>query len=384
MQRIAHQERPDWQARAERNGFKFHTIEGERYWDERHYYAFTLDQVEKDLEAPTEELHHMCLDLVGRVVRDEQLLKRLGIPEAFFDPIAESWREGHPHLYGRFDLVYDGKRPAKMIEANYDTPTSIYEAAAFQWDWLEDGMARGLLPQGSDQFNSIEERLGQAFQALRLKHPFYFASIDGSEEDKGTCDYLRAVAEKAGLQTEHIYLQEIGLQEGRFVDLQDRWIPHLFKLQPWEFIFEEEFGAAVAKSDTQFIEPMWKAIISNKGMLPLLWEMHRGHPNLLECHVDTTRSAPVPPGWVRKPFFSREGSNIELHTATGEREVVDGPYGNSPQILQRCAPLPRFGHDYTLIGSWVIGDCAAGIGIREDSTLVTKDSSRFVPHLILG
>ena len=79
MQRIAHQERPDWQSRAERNGFKFHTIEGERYWDERHYYAFTLDQVENDLEAPTEELHHMCLDLVGRVVRDEQLLKRLGI-----------------------------------------------------------------------------------------------------------------------------------------------------------------------------------------------------------------------------------------------------------------------------------------------------------------
>ncbi|HJE70263.1 glutathionylspermidine synthase family protein, partial [Pseudomonas oryzihabitans] len=158
--------------------------------------------------------------------------------------------------------------------------------------------------------------------------------------------------------------------------------PHLFKLHPWEFIFEEEFGAAVAKSDTQFIEPMWKAIISNKGMLPLLWEMHRGHPNLLECHVDTTCSAPVPPGWVRKPFFSREGSNIELHTATGEREVVDGPYGDSPQILQRCAPLPRFGQDYTLIGSWVIGDCAAGIGIREDSTLVTKDSSRFVPHLI--
>ncbi len=31
----------------------------------------------------------------------------------------------------------------------------------------------------------------------------------------------------------------------------------------------------------------------------------------------------------------------------------------------------------------VIGDQAAGIGVREDNSLITKDSSRFLPHLIL-
>jgi glutathionylspermidine synthase len=45
--------------------------------------------------------------------------------------------------------------------------------------------------------------------------------------------------------------------------------------------------------------------------------------------------------------------------------------------------LPKFGDSYTLIGSWVIGDQAAGIGVREDNSLITKDSSRFLPHLIL-
>lgn len=52
----------------------------------------------------------------------------------------------------------------------------------------------------------------------------------------------------------------------------------------------------------------------------------------------------------------------------------------SPQFQ----PLPRFGDSYTLIGSWIIDDEAAGMGIREDNTLITKDTSRFVPHYIAG
>ncbi|WP_162874209.1 glutathionylspermidine synthase family protein, partial [Pseudomonas viridiflava] len=33
--------------------------------------------------------------------------------------------------------------------------------------------------------------------------------------------------------------------------------------------------------------------------------------------------------------------------------------------------------------SWVIGDLASGIGIREDDSLITKDSSRFLPHVVI-
>lgn len=62
----------------------------------------------------------------------------------------------------------------------------------------------------------------------------------------------------------------------------------------------------------------------------------------------------------------------------------DGHYTDAPYILQALAPLPKFGDSYTLIGSWVVGDVASGIGIREDDSLITKDSSRFVPHVVLG
>lgn len=384
MKRIQIAERQGWQAQAEHLGFKFHTIGGERYWDERNYYQFTLQQVEQHLEDPTKEIHEMCMDLVERVVENEHLLILLAIPSQFHDLVRTSWKEGHPHLYGRMDLTYNGSGPAKLLELNYDTPTSLYEAGAFQWLWLEDSMKRGVLPANADQFNSIQDRLLQAMATLRSDLPFYFSSVKESEEDKGTTDYLRDIAEQAGLQTEHIDIEDIGLNgAGRFTDLQERWIPRLFKLYPWEHMFLEEFGAAVPSCDTQFIEPAWKAILSNKAALALLWEYNKGHPNLLPAYFDKEPQRAVPAGWVRKPFFSREGANIELRTPEGLHEKEDGPYTDAPYIIQEYSPLPRFGDSYTLIGSWVIGDQPAGIGIREDDSLITKDSSRFVPHIIL-
>lgn len=162
MKKISIEERPDWRATAEREGFNFHTIDGERYWDERGYYLFTEQQITRDLEVPTQELHQMCLDAVARVVDSEELLHRLAIPEAFFDVIRASWKQGHPHLYGRFDFAYDGTGPAKMYEINADTPTSLMEAGAFQLLWLDEQMARGVLPAHASQFNSIAEDLVRA------------------------------------------------------------------------------------------------------------------------------------------------------------------------------------------------------------------------------
>lgn len=385
MRKVELAERPDWRTTALREGFAFHTIDGERYWDERGYYQFSEAQVMHDLHAPTAELHAMCLDAVGRIVESEALMARLAIPPAFFDLVRRSWLEGQAHLYGRFDFSYDGKGPAKLIEANYDTPTSLYEAAAFQLIWLEEQIQRGVLPAEASQFNTLADDLVQAFAAMPGHGDFYFSTISGSLEDRGTTDFLRKMAEHAGIRTRHIDLEDIGLDgEGRFVDLQGRAIARLFKLHAWEHMFHEDFGQAIAGCDTQFVEPPWKALISNKGILPLLWQWHEGHPNLLPAFVDHSPHLPVPKGWVRKPYFSREGANVDIRTAEGERVFEDGPYDDAPYILQGFAPLPKFGDSYTLIGSWVVGGRASGIGIREDDSLITKDSSRFLPHVVLG
>ncbi|WP_295973861.1 glutathionylspermidine synthase family protein [uncultured Xanthomonas sp.] len=383
MKRIAIVERGDWRAQAAEYGFRFHTIDGQRYWDERAYYAFNLRQIERDLEDPSAELHAMAMGLLDEIVASEALMQRLAIPPAFRDWIADSWRRREPHLYGRLDLAYDGRGPAKLYELNYDTPTSLFESAFFQWQWLEDQRAQGRLPDEADQFNSIHEALLERFAALAggLPPPLYFAAVRDSEEDQGTIAYLRDCAAQAGVGGELIAIEDIGLSsDGRYTDLDDTVIGALFKLYPLEDMFAERFGQALPGSGLRLLEPPWKALLSNKGILPLLWERHRGHPNLLPAVFDD--GSALPPGWVRKPLHSREGANIVLHLDDGRVLESDGPYAG-PYIRQQAHPLPAFEGRYPMVGSWIVGDRACGIGIREDDGPITRDSARFLPHAIV-
>ena len=119
MQRIACPERDDWQITAENAGFAFHTLDGERYWDERAYYAFTLEEIEHGIEAPTGEIHSMCLELVKRAMNDESVLRRLRIPQACWPILTDSWRRGDATLYGRFDFSFDGKGETARIQCRY-------------------------------------------------------------------------------------------------------------------------------------------------------------------------------------------------------------------------------------------------------------------------
>jgi len=60
-----------------------------------------------------------------------------------------------------------------------------------------------------------------------------------------------------------------------------------------------------------------------------------------------------------------------------------GDYGAEGFIFQELCKLPSFNGNHPVIGSWIIGQQPAGIGIRESNGLITDNLSRFVPHLIL-
>ena len=57
-------------------------------------------------------------------------------------------------------------------------------------------------------------------------------------------------------------------------------------------------------------------------------------------------------------------------------------YSEHPRILQAYTPLPDMGGFRPVIGSWIVGQACAGIGIREDRSRITQDLSRFKPHYI--
>jgi glutathionylspermidine synthase len=378
MHRISCEPRKNWKQKNEELGFLFHTDENV-YWDESVYYQFTAGQIEI-LESATEELYARCLDAVKYVIEND-LFQKFRIPEHVTGMIKKSWNEKLPSLYGRFDLAFDGVNPPKMLEFNADTPTSLFEAAIIQWYWLEDKFP------GNDQFNSIHEKLVEGWKknaGFFEEHPVYFTGLSQQLEDFVTIQYIRDCCIQAGLKTEFIPIEEIGWSDAGncFVDQNDIPIYNIFKLYPFEWMFEEEFSKNLVQDSIPavWIEPPWKAILSNKSILPVLWELFPHHKNLLPANFEEGRihSSTI----VKKPVFSREGANVKIYSSAMTLEETSGEYGKEGYIYQEYYKLPEFSGNFPVIGSWVIDHQSAGIGIRESKTRITTNTSRFVPHLI--
>lgn len=385
MQRIPVSERSGLAARAAEHGFEYSDRHGVTGWDESGYYQFTMRQIQEDLAAPAETLEGFCFEVVERAVNDEAILERLGIAEPFWDYLAQSWRDGEKNLTGRMDLSYDGAGPAKLLEYNADTPTALYESAVFQWEWLEQAAEEGLIPETSDQFNDVHEAIVQSFAVLEIEGLTHFACNTDIEDDKGTLEYLEECAGEAGLKTRLLAMSDIGLDDwGKFTDTEEDVITTLVKLYPWEWIMDEEFGRQVPASGVHFIEPPWKAILSNKGMLALLWEMFEGHPNLLPAYFEGDPGAEALAGtYVRKPLLGRQGANIQMYRDGALQLASEGPYGDGRQIVQGSATLPDYDGKYPLLGLWLIASKAAGLCIREGQSLITGPDASVVPHVIL-
>ncbi|MFZ6778244.1 glutathionylspermidine synthase family protein [Undibacterium sp. Ji83W] len=365
--------RTGWQQQFESLGFTYHSIDG-LYWDERYAYRFTADQVDT-LEQASLDLHQMSLQAVDHVVK-HGMQEKFAIPQAFWSQVEDSWRAKEFSLYGRFDLSWDGTGAPKMLEYNADTPTGLVESSVAQWYWLQD-----VFPD-ADQFNSLHEKLIAQWKKFPGKGLLHFACAGGNEEDEGNLSYLRDTAIQAGFATKQCAIESLGWDEdeGVFVDDLDSRIDNLFKLYPWEWLCREDFSNHLLKRPMRIIEPAWKMILSNKAILPILWELFPNHPNLLPAHFDAWR---ISGNHVKKPLYSREGENISIY-ANGEVMHTGGEYGEEGYIYQAYAPQPKFDDGitpaYTSIGAWIVGDEPAGIGIREDETLITKNTSRFIPH----
>lgn len=334
-----------------------------------------------------------------------------------------SRRDELPSVYARFDLRYDGTGPAKMLEYNADTPTSLVEAASPQWFWMEDRFP------GADQWNSLHERLVAAWKRqarLLPPGPLHFVHSEADElgEDLMTAAYLRETAQQAGIDTEALSVERIGWDplSGRFVDERMRFIRSCFKLYPWEWLTTDSFGPHVldtldnggSTGSTCWIEPAWKMLLSNKALLAVVWELYPGHPNLLPAYLDGPRELALSKGYVSKPLLGREGAGVLLHEPSTDTGADAGPApgagsgagpgagsgagpfagsGAGPGAggaradeaccYQELAPLPDFDGNRVVLGAWVVEDEAAGLGIRESAGPVTDEYARFLPHVIL-
>ncbi len=380
MKRNSIQPRENWQSIVEEQGLTFHTTADGAYWDESTYYSFTAPQIDL-IEEATNVLHEACAN-AGEYILFKEWFNKLAIPENAIELIKKSWERDDFSLFGRFDFIMGEDGFPKLLEYNADTPTSLLEASAIQWFWLEK-----VFPD-KDQFNSIHEKLVGAWgKWRRAKHVtrLHLTAAGTHLEDKQTVMYLQDTAHQAGLETEFLSLEEIGWDHSKeaFLDLKDRTITHLFKLHPWEFVLNDEFGKRVLRDEMNLIEPIWKMLFSNKGMMAILWDLFRNDssisrfllPAYFEAHPN------LGPDYVKKPLLSREGCNVTIFKNGKEVDFTDGEYGYEGFIYQKFAKGLDFGGFFPIIGSWLVEGVSCGIGIREDIKQITGNTSRFCPHV---
>jgi glutathionylspermidine synthase len=202
----------------------------------------------------------------------------------------------------------------------------------------------------------------------------------------------------------------------------------IFKLYPWEAMVNEEFGihAIDTYPNIRWIEPIWKMLLSNKGILPILWELYPNHDLLLPAYFEDTAPVTNKEGWqevvtngtgskaatnpgapgldsetwvpattshnltsyVRKPLLSREGANITWVHDGKTIVTTEGPY-TGRAIIQALAPASAFPDNlkpnakrFPVLGLWMVDQDCCGMGIRESGTPITDNLSSFIPHYI--
>ncbi|WP_207540187.1 glutathionylspermidine synthase family protein [Sabulicella rubraurantiaca] len=391
MERIEIAPRQDWAQRVAHYGLAYHSHGedpaqtqkgGGLWWHEGAFWK--ISEAEADLlDDATAELHNRCLDALDFLMTraPSRLQSEWGWPQWFIDAARASWRDRDPALMGRMDLAFDDERGAvKLLEINADTPTLCIETALVQWNWLEDCFP------GSDQFNSLHEKLLVRFKDLALRTggaPIHFAAYLHLVEEALHSIYWQDLARQAGITAIGLDLGQIGSDGTQLLDEDNNRIAFLHKLYPWEWAIRDEFGPLLASRAQGVLEPPWKAALSDKAILALLHEMFPDHPHILPAFLG--RHGEKMGQWVEKPCLGREGQNIRMTQNGKVVEATPGEYGTAKArwITQACTRLSQKDGWNAVIGSWVVGEGeTGGIIFREARTLIMRDGSRVVPHLM--
>lgn len=373
MKRMAIGPRMDYRDKIEALGFDFH---GD-YWKEEAYYAITEAEVSR-LEEATAAAYEMYCDAAQYIIdeKPEFMEHYLQLPPEIVEQIRDSWESDELSLYGRFDFMIDRTGTPRILEFNADTPTSLLEASVIQWQWKEDRF-----PQ-ADQYNGIHEGLVQSWKDIFPGGAdVHFAGSLNDHEDTGTLQYLASTAMEAGCSTRVLDINDLDLNQGVFKDPSGEQVKHCFKLYPWEWMVDESPDGCMA--DVQWLEPIWKLVMSNKAILSTLFELFPDSPYVLPCFV----SRPQQGRFCKKPVYSREGHNISVVDIHNWEERLllketPGDYNQGAYVYQQYVDPTPYSGRYPIIGSWVVGGVPAGIGIRENTSEITDNMSEFVPHII--
>lgn len=339
-------------------------------WEESAFYELTPLEVQ-EIKLATDEVHTLCLKAVAHVI-EKKLYDKLGISAEWVPMIERSWARHDPVILGRLDFGFDGAQPPKLIKYRADGCEMLIETAHQQFQRM---------PDGTEQFNDLMEMLPKRWDEAFGSQHVHFSCFVSDPEALSNTIFMREMALADGCTSADIDMKDIGWNSARgyFVDLDDIQIKILAKNYPWDWMLKESFGAKLLSDPCKSVEPAWTILLNSKGILDILWRLFPNHPNLLPANP--LAFALGGNEYVRKPLFGRGGKNVSVHTNQGVEEH-GGVLETDAFICQGLAPIPNFDGHFPVISSFVVGDKPAGLGIREDKSIIGTEKSKFVPHAI--
>jgi trypanothione synthetase/amidase len=367
------------------------------------YYKINPDFL-LNTNAVSNELHQMFLEATNRVINDDELLTRFGIPDVFWNRIRQSWvNDQNRTMIGRFDLAFDGKQ-IKVFEYNADSASTLFECAILQKKWAEAVS----LPSTFTSARRLHGALVKNWKNMKITTLVHLL-IDNNDDEMLTALYIQNVMKEAGIESKlYVGTDKLYWKDDTIVDNDGETVKLVWKLWMWDTIFQDYIDAAkergsdndnstkhlngqhprisdiLLNDQIKVIEPLWKVITSNRALLPVLWLMYPNHPYLLRSEWNLTDELKHT-SFVKKPIVGRCGHNVTLYGPGGDSVLAatTGNFSNRDSIYQELFPLRNYDGYHAIIGSWIIRTSCAGFCAREDQSLIISNNSPLTPCCII-
>jgi len=239
-----------------------------------------------------------------------------------------------------------------------------------------------------DQFNDGPQLVPRWNQAKgRISDDALYVGDRRSYEDWGNLEYHWLTRRCRGAAGKFVSKKSKPRHDAPSPKFVDCWKSHV-DCNASNFTRGMDEGRIRAVHHRRSDKVVWAALenaLSNEAVLPVLWKRCPESSNLFAYAFflkTKNRRAAFNICSSKKTDSRQEGANDSTfrHVRRYARwRFPDGDFDSGSYVYQGATLRCRtFRGRHPVVGSWIIGDDAAGIGIREDKTVISNSGSHFL------